>query len=179
MNLGTTGGGQTPLLGVGLIVAVSLIVLLMRNQRPRPLRIEQLWIRPVIYLCLVGLTLAQSPPPLQPFALTIMAVGLAAGAAVGWQRGRFVRIEVDAQTHAVTARASPLGMALILVILFARIGLRGALSAARPVSGIPAAALTDALIVLIGAMIVTQSLEMCLRARRLLAQARAAAPASA
>ncbi len=44
----------------------------------------------------------------------------------------------------------------------------------RSAFGIPTAAITDGLVLLLGAMIVTQSLEMWLRARRLLAEAVAA-----
>jgi hypothetical protein len=87
-----------------------------------------------------------------------------------------MKIEVDTETHAVTSRASPMGIIFIIGILFLRIVLRDA--ATRIPLGIPAAAIANGLLLLLAAMVVTQSLEMWLRARRLLSEARAAKEAS-
>ena len=95
------------------------------------------------------------------------------GAALGWQRGRFMRIEVHPETHDITSRASPVGMLFILALLGLRMFLRGE-AMATPIAGVPATAVADALILLAGAMMITQSIEMWLRARRLLAEAQAA-----
>jgi len=69
-------------------------------------------------------------------------------------------------------------MIFILAILALRILLRGAALESRTALGLPAASITDGLILLLGAMIVAQSLEMWLRARRLLEEARAAKAAA-
>jgi hypothetical protein len=161
-----------------ITVAILALVLWRRNSRPRRLRIELLWIRPVLFAVIVGATLSATPFPFDPASLAIMALALAVGAALGWQRGRFMYIDVHPETHDVTSRVSPVGMIFILAVLALRLLLRDATLESRLALGIPAAAITDGLILLLGAMIVAQSLEMWLRARRLLEEARAAKAAS-
>jgi hypothetical protein len=156
-----------------ITVAVVLAVLVLRNSRPRKLRIERLWVRPVIFLALLVSSFAAAPPPLSATSAALIVAGLAAGCALGWQRGKFMRIDVHPETHDITSRASSLGVIFILVLVVARLGMRGAL-AGGSLGGIAAAAGANALIALAAGMMMTQSLEMWLRARRLLAEAIAA-----
>ena len=170
--------------GSGLIISVIVVlgIVLLRNSRPRKLRIERLWVRPMIFIALLALTLAAAPPPISLASIVALTSALVAGCALGWQRGRFMRIEVDPQTEDLTSRASPLGVIFILVLVVVRMGLRGVVPRTGMLGGLPALTIADALIVLAVGMIVTQGLEMWLRARRLLAQAQAAKaerPASA
>jgi len=174
MDIASHGGGPGQTYGMVITVVVVLGVLLLRNRRPRKLRVEMLWLRPVFFAFIVAATLAAAPPPVTLLSLATMTLALAIGIALGWQRGRFMRIDVDPETHALTSRASPVGMIFILAILALRIGLRDVVMQSRSAFGIPTAAITDGLVLLLGAMIITQSLEMWLRARRLLAEAQAA-----
>ena len=153
-----------------MIVSLVLIaaVLMLRNRRARPLRIDRLWLRPAVSIGFAVVFLFAYPPPLSILSATVMLVGLVAGAAVGWQRGRFMRIEVDPATHAMTARMSQLGMILVLAFFAARYWLRGAF-----LGPVPAASLTDALMASAAAMMLAQQVEVSLRARRLLEEARA------
>lgn len=166
------GGG--PVYGSLIAIAIALAVVLLRNRRPRKLRIALLWIRPVLFAVIISATVSASAVPTDAVSGALFAVSLLIGAGLGWQRGRFMRIEVEPETHAITARASPVGMIFIVAILALRMVLRGAALENRSALGVPAAAITDGLILLLGAMVVTQSLEMWLRARRLLDVARAA-----
>ena len=154
-------------------VAVVLLVLVLRNNRPRKLRIELLWVRPVLFTAILLATLIAAPPPLTTLSLALMAGGLVIGCALGWQRGRFQRIQVDPETHALTTRASPIGMVFILALMMARLGLRDILAQNAATLHLPAAAAINALIVLAAGMFITQGLEMWLRARKLLAEAQA------
>ena len=167
-----SGGAQF----YGPIIAIVIVtaVIWRRNSRPRRLRIEGLWIRPVLFALVTGATLTASPFPLSPLSLAVFALALLVGAGLGWQRGRFMRIDVHPETHDVMSRASPVGMIFILASFALRIVLRDAALESRSALGLPAAAITDGLILLVGAMTVAQSLEMWLRARRLLEEARAA-----
>ncbi|HEV2365940.1 MAG TPA: hypothetical protein VGS12_17255 [Caulobacteraceae bacterium] len=162
--------GQTT--SSALVLVLVLAVLLLRNSRPRRLRIERLWVRPVIFLLLMASTLAAAPPPAEPFWWGLIAVAAAVGAALGWRRGRLMKIDVHPETHDITSRASVWGMLFILALVALRIGLRQLSQSAGEV-GIPASIATDALIALGVATMVAQSLEMWLRASRLLAEARA------
>ena len=170
------GGGQ--LYGLGLTLLVAVAVMAMRNRRPRRLRLEAMWIRPVIYLALVGLTFAAAPPPQGVLAISVLAAALILGVAVGWLRGSMMRIDVHPETHDISAQASIVGMMLILGLLVLRTTLRNA-ATTTSIAGLPAAALTDSLILFAGSMMITQSVEMFLRARKLLAGAQAAKAAPA
>jgi hypothetical protein len=169
-----TAHGANPAFGMIITVVIVVAVLVLRNRRPRKLRIEALWIRPVLFFVAIALALAAAPPPLAPLSVALMALAVVIGAGLGWQRGRFMRIDVHPETHDLTSTASPVGMIFIVAILALRIGMRGLVMQSHAFFGLPATAITDALILLVGAMIVTQSLEMWLRARRLLAEAIAA-----
>ena len=153
-----------------MIVSLLLIagVLVLRNRRARPLRIERLWLRPAMSIAFALLFLFSYPPPITALSLSIMFLGLVVGVAVGWQRGRFMRIEVDPVSHAMTARMSQLGMILVLAFFAARYWLRGAF-----LGPVPAASVTDALMISAATMMLAQQVEVTLRARRLLAEARA------
>jgi len=72
------GGGLTTIL-IPMVIAVGII--LLRNSRPRKLRIERLWIYPVVlFVALVG-TLAAAPPPVTPVSIGLLVIGLLAGGA--------------------------------------------------------------------------------------------------
>ncbi|HZK98888.1 MAG TPA: hypothetical protein VFC47_03220 [Caulobacteraceae bacterium] len=160
----------------GLIIGLAVVVgvMLLRNSRPRTLRVERLWIRPMIFLALLATTLAAAPPPLTPIGMALLAAALIVGCALGWLRGRSMRIEVHPRTHDVTSRASPVGMVFILALVVLRLEMRGAAVQSPSVIGVPATTATSALILLAVGMMVTQAIEMWLRSRRLLAEAQAA-----
>jgi TRAP-type C4-dicarboxylate transport system permease small subunit len=165
------GGGQ--LYGVVITVGIVLAVMLMRNRRPRRLRLEAMWIRPLIFIVLIAATFSSGLPPLNAPTVVTLALALVLGIGAGWLRGSLMRIDVHPETHDISAQASPVGMLFILAVLGVRIYLRTA-AATTPIPGLPATAVADALILLAGAMMITQSLEMWLRARRLLGEAQAA-----
>jgi hypothetical protein len=170
------GGGQITRVVITLVVVMA--VLLVRNQRPRRLRLEAMWIRPLIYVVLIGASAVAAPPPLIPLSVAMMALALVVGAGIGWQRGRFMRIEVHPETHDITSRASPIGILFILAVFAVRFGLRDMAVESHGLAGMPTAAIATSLILLVGAMMIAQSVEMWLRARKLLADAQAAKGAS-
>ena len=168
--------GVTPGQIVGVLVglAIAFAIILRRTARSRTLRIELLWLRPLIFLAIIATTMASSPPPFTLMTVLILALALAIGVGLGWQRGKFTLIEVHPETHAITSRTSPWGILFIVAIVLVRVGLRGAMLGGAAPLGLPIAAITSGLLLLFGAMITASSLEIWLRARRLLAEARAA-----
>ncbi len=168
------GGGATQLYAPIIAIAVAVAVVLWRNRRPQKLRMERLWVRPMLFALIIAANLAASPAPLTAVSLGLFSIAVVVGAGLGWQRGRFMHIEVDPETHAVTSRASVVGVVFIVAILAIRMVLRGSALEGHAALGVPAIAITDALVLLLGGMIITQNLEMWLRARRLLEAARAA-----
>jgi len=169
-------GPQNMSLLIGM--AVALTIVLLRNRQARRLRVEMLWVRPVIFTVLVGASLVAEPPVLTPLALTILAVGLVLGGALGWQRGRLMHIEVDPETHMLRSQASPLGLIFIVVLMVIRFGLRGFLFQYASQWHLPLVAVSDAFLLFILGLFATQGLEMWLRAQRLLTEARAGGPTS-
>lgn len=152
------------------LIAVAMVVL--RNSRERRLKVERLWISPVLFLALTALILANQPTP-GAAMLALEAAALALGALAGWWRGRLTRIAVDPATHALTSKTSPLGMLLILGLFAVRYGLRSLGAQTAGALHVSALLLTDVLMLLAVGIVCAQRLEIALRARRLLNEARA------
>jgi Protein of unknown function (DUF1453) len=107
--------------------------------------------------------------PPNPAGWAVMTAGLAAGAVLGWQRGKLIRIEHNADTGQLSQRASPLAMILLLGLVVLKLGAReifGDSAAAHPGSG--AMLLTDAFIGFALGLLSATRLELYLRARRIL-----------
>ncbi len=155
-------------------IPLAFIVLAMlRGARKRRLRIERMWIAPAVILLATGLAFYAQPTP-RPLWAGIGLAALGAGAVLGWWRGRFTTIAVDAATHDLTSQASPLGMILVLAIMAVRLGLRGYVT--RNAGALHASVndITDAFLLLAVGVVCANRLEMALRATRLLAEARKA-----
>jgi membrane protein CcdC involved in cytochrome C biogenesis len=162
-----------PLLVLGLIIVLRLRAV----GRERALKIERLWITPVLLLVIGGLVLSQAPLP--GFAWLWMVPALAAGSAIGFWRGRFTAVSVDPQSHALTSKTSPAGFILLIALLAARIALRTYLTSEASSLHLNLAVVTDAFLVFAIGVVAAQRLEIWIRARRLLAEARAAKAAAA
>ena len=160
-------------LWTNLIPLVFLGIVILRNSRARTLRIERLWISPAIVMALTVLTLAASPPP-TAVGIAMDFVALALGAGLGWWRARASRFTVDPETHVITSKVSPVGMLLILGIFAARYLLRSLLTADSTVLHVSAIEASDSFLILAVGLVSAQRLEWLIRARRMLAQARAA-----
>src|SRR5579864_9058134 len=85
-------------------MAVVAAVVVLRNSRPRRLRIETLWVLPVVYIVLLGLALSQAPRPITPLSIALLIGGRAVGAVIGWQRGRLMQLHIHPGTHDMTSR---------------------------------------------------------------------------
>jgi hypothetical protein len=167
-------GQPNPMIGYAIMAVILSVVLLIRFRRmnqSRPLKVERLWIVPALYLAITIIAFAATPPSAAGWALSIIAFAL--GAALGWQRGRLMRIDVDPETHAVTFVQSPMAFLFIVVLIAVRTGMRTAAQSwtAGPFHMSPAS-LTDILVAFALGLLSVQRLEMFLRARRLLAESR-------
>ncbi len=152
------------------LVAIALVIL--RNARARRLRIEAMWIAPVIILALIGLALYAEGMP-SPLGLGLDAAAVVAGAGLGWWRARFTNISVDPETHELTSRASPLGMMVILAVFAIRFGVRAYAQQNGTALGVWASIIPDALLVMSVGLVCAGRLEIFLRASKLLNAARA------
>ena len=159
----------TGLLQYLLPIAVFALIFAFRVRRMsqmRPLKLGQLWVVPAIYLVVVIASFVANPPTLIGWAATV--VGVAIGAALGWYRGKTTAIHVDPETQRLNQKASPLGM----LILLALVGIKAAAREGGQYMHFDVIALTDGLLgVALGTFSVMR-LEMYLRGKRLLEEAR-------
>ena len=151
-------------------IIIGLVILLRFRSvgRARRLRLETLWIVPVLFVGITCAVLYQKPPT--GLQWLYMGLAMAIGAAIGWRRGALMQIQVDPETHALNQTASPLAMLMLVGLMVVRKGLQfeaGSL-------GFNALFVTDLLMVFALGLISATRLEMFLRARRLLKAARAA-----
>jgi hypothetical protein len=157
-----------PILVIGLVI--------LRNARARHLRVERLWISPVLLLFLTATTFSQQQHMPTPTMIGVDIAALALGATLGWWRGRFTKITVNPETHDLTSQSSPLGMLLVLAIMLIRQGVRSYATANAGALHVSVIDVTDAFLLLAVGLVCAQRLEMALRANRLLTEARAAKP---
>lgn len=169
MQVHTAQPGMMQYLAIFGFVAIMLALRARRLTRIRPLKIEWLWVVPAIYLVLVTSLYIKRPPSPAGWLVCVAMLGL--GCAIGWQRGKTMRIEVDPETHTLSQK----GSILAVLILFVLVAVRFASEAeAQLLHRDIANLVTDALAALAMGMFTTTRIEMYLRARRLLDEARAA-----
>ena len=157
-------------------IAVVMLIVIRRNSQPRPLKIDRLWVYPVVLLVLMAGTLSAAPPPVTPVSVGLLVLGFLLGIGAGWQRGRFTQIHIHPETQELSSQSSFIGILFILAIFALRFGARDVMAQYASTLHIPVIAVGDALLVLAVAMMATQRLELWLRARRMLEDAKTGGP---
>ncbi|MGH7018447.1 MAG: CcdC protein domain-containing protein [Brevundimonas sp.] len=155
-----------PLIGIG----VALIIILLRNRRKRTLRPHLLWVMPLLVTVAIGFGLWANTqhPHFGPFAWIAFAASLALGCVAGWWRGKTITIEKEPD-GSLKAQASPLGLILVVGLFAARAGLREVMQTNAVAWHLDAVVITGAFMVFAIGLIITQRIEMYIRARRILA----------
>jgi hypothetical protein len=160
---------QQTWIGYAITAAIVVVVLALRMRRMgqmRPLKVETLWVVPAVYLAVAALMFWQLPPT--GWIGIASLGGLLIGAAVGWQRGKMMHIHVDPATHALNQKASPAAILFLVALIAIRSFGRGLLGS----EGVSPAMLTDPLIAFALGMFSLTRVEMYLRGKRLLEEAR-------
>ena len=157
-----------------ILPLLILLLILRRNLRARSLRMERLWVFPAILI--LGTV---APMSGEPFPGLVTLIGficaLAVGATVGWWRGRLTTINIDPATHDLTSQASIAGTILIGAVFALRYGVKMALASGGALpwgQRLDVAGVTQGLMIFAAAATTAQRLEMFIRCRRLLSQAR-------
>jgi hypothetical protein len=151
-----------------VIVAIVVGLRLRSMSKERPLKVETLWVIPLVYLALAAWMHFALPPTAIGWGL--LGLGLVVGTALGWHRGKLIRIDRNAETGELRQKASPLAMILLLALIALKLGARaifGETAAGHPASG--AMLLTDAFIGFALGLLSATRLELYLRAKRILA----------
>ena len=152
------------------VVVAAVVALRLRSMsKERPLKVSTLWVVPVVYLLLMAWTLFALPPA--PAGWGMLVGGLAVGLAVGWHRGKLIRLHRSPDTGELRQKASPLALILLLALIVLKSGARAIFGeSAATQAGSGAMLLTDAFIGFALGLLSATRLELYLRARRLLAE---------
>jgi hypothetical protein len=153
----------------GFVVALVLLLRYRGTKRASRLRLETLWIVPALFGLAFIVSLYEAPPA-TPLGFLWLAIAAGAGAALGWQRGKLMRISVDPVTHQLNKQNSPAALLFIVLLIVARQGLRYEAAAA----GINILKITGIMLAFGFGLLAATRAEMFVRARRLLDEARAA-----
>ena len=150
-----------------VVIAVVLALRWRRMSRVQPLRLDRLWVMPTIIGVLIATAFAADPPVGTGWLWC--ALGLAAGAALGWQRGRTMRIAIDPATGILNQTGSPAA----LLFLVALVAVRSLARYEAGRHGFNPALVSGILLAMAFGLIAATRAEMYLRGRRLLATAQA------
>jgi hypothetical protein len=166
--------GAQQWIGPIMAVTVALVVLTLRMRKMkqvRPLKVERLWMLPAFYGA-VAIALYFTHPPqgvVWLYALAALAVGLG----LGWIRGKLMSIHVDPDTHEVSQQGSMAAMLFIVALVGIRFAARMFMPDEFDLDPAIMFAVTDVAFAFGFGFIGAQRLEMSMRARELLAEARA------
>jgi membrane protein CcdC involved in cytochrome C biogenesis len=152
-----------------VIIGIVFAVRWRRMSVAKPLKLERLWVFPALYAAVALYMFTMYPP--QGLAWLFCALALVMGAALGWQRGKLMRITIDPDTHALNTTSSPAAVLFIVAIIALRTGARAVIGDGHTLN-LDAFAITDMLIALALGLFTTQRIEMYLRAKRMLETAR-------
>jgi hypothetical protein len=156
----------------GFVIALVLLLRYRGMKRASRLRLETLWIVPALFGLAFAVGIYEAPPP-TPLGWLWLLIAAGLGAALGWQRGKLMRISVDPQTHQLNKQNSPAALLFIVLLIVARQGLRYEAADA----GVNILKITGILLAFGFGLLTATRVEMYIRAKRLLGEARAARPA--
>lgn len=145
-----------------VIFCVIMAIRAPRLMRLRPLHADRLWIIPALYGVAVAIIFIQRPPSLLGWG--VAALGLVIGTALGWQRGKTMRIEHDPATGQLMQKGS-IWAVVFLAVLFA---LKTISQAEGGALHLDVALLIDGLAAMSLGVFSAQRLEMYLRATKLI-----------
>src|SRR6185312_8396334 len=157
-----------------LLIAVIVALRARKLSKKQPLKLGRLWVRPVFLLaaCILVLALPQPGVPVRHFAIAdwaVLALAAVVGGIGGWYLGRTMAIEVHPEDGTLMAQASPVGLFVIVGLMLARTGLRAGAKLEAQAWHLDVVLIFDALIVFTALLFAVRSLEMYLRARKLVA----------
>ena len=156
-----------------IVILVPVLYFRMRRMsRAQPLKLDRLWIRPALFLVVAALALLAPPPPNHPervlVALDFAWLGLAAvlGAVAGWQWGRTMAIDVHPEDGTLMVTGGQAAMLVLVVLILFRLGLRTGLQVEAQALHLDMLLISDASIVFTALLFTVRSIEMFIRARR-------------
>jgi len=166
---------QTLQLFLPILILVPVLYLRMRRMsRAQPLKLGRLWIRPVLILAVTALVLLAPQPGhhavrhflAQDWAWLTLAAGL--GGIAGWYWGRTMAIEVHPEDGTLMVTGGQAAILVMVVLILFRMGLRTGLAVEARAWHLDVLLISDALIVFTAGLFSLRSVEMYLRAKRVM-----------
>lgn len=160
--------GQTwgPIIGIG--IAVVVMSLRARSGKAKPMNYVTLWVVPALLLAMLTSLVVFSH--LHPIDYLWVIAGLAAGSALGWQRGRMMPIHVDPETGKPMVKTSVAALVFILGLMAARLLLRNVFETNAGAWHINPMLISDVFLAFAVGLLGTSRIEMFIRARKLVAE---------
>jgi hypothetical protein len=159
-----------------ILILVPVLYLRMRRMsKAQPLKLGRLWIRPAIILAVTALVLLAPQPGhhavlrhflAQDWAWLTLAAGL--GGIAGWYWGRTMAIEVHPEDGTLMVTGGQAAILVMVVLILFRMGLRTGLAVEARTWHLDVLLISDALIVFTAGLFSLRSVEMYLRARRVM-----------
>ena len=154
---------------IGGLIFVSIWLRARRLTRKRELRLQWMWIVPVLILGYGAFTLWEFPPHGITWLWLVLAAAM--GGALGWFRGRLMSITYEADTRSLAVQGSPITVYLIGGLVALRFGLRAMMASQGTVPVMPLSQVNDILICFTVGLLTVQRAEMAWRAVRVKAAA--------
>jgi hypothetical protein len=159
-----------------LILLPVLYLRLRRMTKAQPLKLTRMWIRPAIFMALTALVLVApgsngGHPQLTAQAWAWLMVAGALGAAGGWYWGRTMAIEVHPEDGTLMVKGGQAAILVLVMLILLRLGLRAGLAVEGKAWHLDVLLISDALIVFTAGLFTARSIEMFIRARRVMAAA--------
>lgn len=155
----------------GAIIAFVLFMRLRNVGKTRRLRVETLWIIPTLFIAFACFIFSQLPPV--GLGWLWVAIAGVLGGAIGWQRARLIHIGIDPVTHEINQTTSPAALIFIVALIGVRWALRSAVEMGDARWHMGATLVTDIFVGFAIGVLTLYRVELYLRARRLLREARA------
>ena len=153
---------------VAVPLIVVVVVLVLRGRRmtvKRPLKPGGLWFVPAIFIAVGALSLFEFPPHGWDWAWLSLALVL--GTALGWQRGRLMKIWIEPETGQLVTQGSAWAVVFLVVLILLRTLLRTGLQYEAGSGAIQPALINNVFVAFAVGLFTTQRAEMALRASRL------------
>ena len=161
-----------------ILILLPILYFRMRKlSRPQPLKLTRLWIRPVIILLACALVLFAPQPgthlvrhfSVMDWGWLVLAGAL--GAIGGWHFGRIMKIEVHPEDGTLMTTGGQAAILVLVMLVLVRMALRTGVAMGGEIWHLDALLISDASIVFTAALFTVRSLEMFIRARRVMKEA--------
>jgi hypothetical protein len=162
-----------------ILIILPILYLRMRKMtKAQPLKLGRLWIRPAFILLAATLVVFLPQPGqhavrhflAQDWAWLAVAAGL--GGVAGWHWGRTMAIEVHPEDGTLMVKGGQAAILVMAVLILFRMGLRTGLRMEANAWHLDVLLISDALIVFTAFLFTLRAVEMYLRARRVMDEAK-------